>query len=717
VKVGVLLAAAIVGLPSAPASGSARVAAVDAGCDRFGMPPVADPNIRDSGRPFLSPDGRFVVFMSRHPLVPDDTNAAPDVYRLDRATGEILRLNLEKTGGELRHGGLPTSVSDDADRVLFWTGSPDIAGEQSNGQVYVRRVSAGKTELVTANVDGKVTNGPVAADADISGDGRWVAFTSQGTDLVASDPRPRDRFATSSDVYLRDLASGTTEAVTSPFGTFTSGTHSFTAAISGDGRFVAFSSGAPWTVDDTSESSDAFVWDRLTKRYELVSVDPAGRAMGGTALAMSDDANLVAFRATDLDGEGSAIFLRDRAARTTRRLHDQKRSSDPSVAMSGDGGIVAIQTTDPVDVDDTDGRDDILLVDTGTGGILPVVAADRSCGPDAAVSAPDLSGDGRFVVVETGWDDLGPAQQREIFLFDAGLGTWTQITPQVIESERPGGDGPSPGGDQPGDDPMGQDPSDDPPFNGADPGRRGTVDGYWMLTAGGEVHDFGGADEFGHGEIGASDIEPTPGMDGYWILHIDGLVTAHGNAPVLGDAELEPDEIATTLSATPGGHGYWVFTTNGRVLSFGDARFLGDMSGVTLNGPVLDSVATPTGRGYFMVAADGGIFAFGDARFAGSMGGRPLNRPVISMAPDPDGRGYWLVSDDGGIFAFDAPFFGSMGHLRLNQPVTGVVPAARGYLMVAADGGIFAFGDIPFHGSLGANPPPDPVIAAALRRS
>ncbi len=84
-----------------------------------------------------------------------------------------------------------------------------------------------------------------------------------------------------------------------------------------------------------------------------------------------------------------------------------------------------------------------------------------------------------------------------------------------------------------------------------------------------------------------------------------------------------------------------------------------------------------------------------------------------SLVPDPDGTGYWLVASDGGIFAFAADFYGSMGAVRLNRPVSGMVGFSRGYLMVAEDGGIFSFGDASFHGSLGSNPPPHPVIAVA----
>jgi hypothetical protein len=204
----------------------------------------------------------------------------------------------------------------------------------------------------------------------------------------------------------------------------------------------------------------------------------------------------------------------------------------------------------------------------------------------------------------------------------------------------------------------------------------------------------------------AADIEPTPTQGGYWMLGRAGDVHAKGDAADLGDAKLRPGEKAVSLSATPSGHGYWVFTDKGRVVSFGDAPHRGDMAGLPLNGGVLGSVATPSGQGYWMVAVDGGIFAFGDAKFFGSMGGHYLNRPVMSMAPDPDGVGYWLVASDGGIFAFDAPFYGSTGSIRLNQPVSGMVPGDAGYLMVAKDGGIFTLAMSPSTGHWAPARPP-----------
>jgi hypothetical protein len=247
-------------------------------------------------------------------------------------------------------------------------------------------------------------------------------------------------------------------------------------------------------------------------------------------------------------------------------------------------------------------------------------------------------------------------------------------------------------------------------------------DGYWMLDRAGRVYPFGDASPLGDlgTAAGASPdavgLVSTPAGDGYWILDSTGAIHPFGGARSFGQIEpgrLAPGETITSLSATPTGNGYWVFTNHGRVFAFGDAPFLGDMSATKLNGPVLGSVATPSGQGYYLVAADGGIFAFGDARFAASMGGQRLNAPVRSLVPASDGHGYWLVASDGGIFAFDAPFRGSMGATKLNQPIVGMVRYGNGYIMVAADGGIFDFSDKAFQGSLGGQPPPNPIVSIA----
>jgi hypothetical protein len=121
--------------------------------------------------------------------------------------------------------------------------------------------------------------------------------------------------------------------------------------------------------------------------------------------------------------------------------------------------------------------------------------------------------------------------------------------------------------------------------------------------------------------------------------------------------------------------------------------------------------------GYWMVTADGEVHGFGNAqglqrrmRFNGTT---QKAVDLQSLVPDPDGAGYWLVAADGGVFAFEAPFRGSMAAIRLNKPITGMVPNGNGYLMVGEDGGIFNFSDKPYQGSLGSNPPALAVTSVA----
>ena len=150
----------------------------------------------------------------------------------------------------------------------------------------------------------------------------------------------------------------------------------------------------------------------------------------------------------------------------------------------------------------------------------------------------------------------------------------------------------------------------------------------------------------------------------------------------------------TSIAASPVGDGYWVFTTLGRVLAFGDVDHFGDMTGVSLNGPVLDAVATPSGHGYRMVASDGGVFSSGTLRSTARWADRRLNQPVRSLVADPDGVGYWLVASDGGVFAFEADFRGvgpgeSWTQVNISTgSVTGMVAYGDGYVMVGADGGV-----------------------------
>jgi Tol biopolymer transport system component len=148
---------------------------------------------------------------------------------------------------------------------------------------------AGRTfSCVIGGRAGQTTRASVAADgtqgdnlsfgAAISADGRFVAFVSDASNLV---PQP----ASGRQVYVKDLVTGALERVSiSSSGDPAQG---FTTppAISGDGRVVAFAAGASNLVpDDTNGQLDVFVHDRLTGTTERVSVDSAGGQADGQSI-------------------------------------------------------------------------------------------------------------------------------------------------------------------------------------------------------------------------------------------------------------------------------------------------------------------------------------------------------------------------------------------------------------------------------------------------
>jgi hypothetical protein len=252
--------------------------------------------------------------------------------------------------------------------------------------------------------------------------------------------------------------------------------------------------------------------------------------------------------------------------------------------------------------------------------------------------------------------------------------------------------------------------------------------GYWLLEADGDLRAFGAAPALASVKpdlapaASAVALAAQPGGKGLWVLASDGDIIARGTATDFGRVDLgvltKPGERVSTMSASPDGSGLWVFTTAGRIISFGTAQPASRMAGsdailaLTLDGPIIDSVATPSGNGAYLVASDGGVFTVGDAVFLDSVRGALTAiigppglpaAPVVGIVPDPDGHGYWNVASDGGVFAFGAPFRGSLPAIisadKLAAPVNGMVTYGNGYLLVAGDGGVFTFSNLPFAGS------------------
>ena len=149
----------------------------------------------------------------------------------------------------------------------------------------------------------------------MSGNGRYVAFQSEASNLVPGDTNGTH------DVFVHDRLTGETTRVSVSTGGEQGSSRSEWPSISGDGRYVAFASYADNLVPgDANWSRDIFVHDRLTGQTTRVSVSTGGRQASGDSYypSMSADGKYVAFHSVASNlvpgdtNDCCGIFVHDR---------------------------------------------------------------------------------------------------------------------------------------------------------------------------------------------------------------------------------------------------------------------------------------------------------------------------------------------------------------------------------------------------------------------
>lgn len=249
-------------------------------------------------QPRITADGRFVVFTSRATnLVVGDTNASDDIFVHDRQTSQTSRVSVSTGGGQSDGVSQRPSISADGRYVAFWSSATNLVADDTNGQidVFVHDRQSGQTSRVSVSSNGEQANNNVSAYASISADGRYVVFYSGASNLVSGDTNM------AGDVFVHDLQTGQTSRVSVASDGTQGNATSDISWISADGRYVAFFSSARNLVaGDTNNSTDAFVHDRQTGRTTRISVDSSGtQGNAGTGstdpLSISADGRYVAF--------------------------------------------------------------------------------------------------------------------------------------------------------------------------------------------------------------------------------------------------------------------------------------------------------------------------------------------------------------------------------------------------------------------------------------
>src|SRR5689334_1880071 len=186
----------------------------------------------------LSADARFVALSSvATNFTAGDVFMTSDLFVRDRHTGLTQCITLDSGGMPASGESYDPMMSADGRCVAFYSQATNLLAGDTTGKVdvFVRDLVNGTLQIASLSSTGAQGDSDSATPA-VSADGNIVAFASRATNLVAGDTNG------GFDVFVRDLAAGTTERVSVSTGGVQGNDWSFNPSISGDGRFVAFTS-------------------------------------------------------------------------------------------------------------------------------------------------------------------------------------------------------------------------------------------------------------------------------------------------------------------------------------------------------------------------------------------------------------------------------------------------------------------------------------------
>ncbi|KQT49945.1 hypothetical protein ASG52_07605 [Methylobacterium sp. Leaf456] len=317
----------------------------------------AQPN-NASGNPTISSDGRYVFFQSSGSnLTGSDTNNQNDIFRKDMTTGELVRVSVTATGAEANNFSINASSSDDGRHIVFQSNATNFTATDGNGtttDIIHKDLTTGAVTRVNQTAAGVQSNAS-STNAAISDDGRYVVFQSTATNLVGSDTNGV------SDVFRKDLTTGELVRVSQTAAAGQANSGSFFATISGDGRYVVFQSNATNLAgsDGNGSLSDIFRKDLITGEVVRVNDTADGVQANNTSsnATISEDGRYIVFQssATNLVGNDTNgtndVFRKDMVTGELVRLSNavdgtsSGNGQSTSASISGDGSHVAFSSS------------------------------------------------------------------------------------------------------------------------------------------------------------------------------------------------------------------------------------------------------------------------------------------------------------------------------------------------------------------------------------
>ena len=257
--------------------------------------PTDESEANGNGRygPVVSNDGRYIAFWTYSPsIVAGDANGLSDVFLHDTTTGVTTLVSRNAQGGSANSGSSIPAISANGKYVVFQSAATNLAGAAYAGDtigelVYRYSVANGRIKLVSKSPGGALPS-TFATVAGISATGRYVVYSSRAHNIVSGDHNGV------LDAFRYDFTTDTTITVSRTLDGQETDKYSYASAISGNGRYVAWTTKAEnMGPADTNNDDDAYVLDVDTGTTTLVSHDVSGTAVGGRATGISDNGKIV----------------------------------------------------------------------------------------------------------------------------------------------------------------------------------------------------------------------------------------------------------------------------------------------------------------------------------------------------------------------------------------------------------------------------------------
>ncbi|MGH9770161.1 MAG: hypothetical protein ACRD4Q_00430 [Candidatus Acidiferrales bacterium] len=313
-------------------------------------------------------------------------------------------VSVNSLGGSANGQSAAPAISADGRFIAFYSTATDLVAEGASGNIFVRDTCLGaincmpETLAVDLAPDGNAPNGLADAHVALSADGRFVAFASTATNLLSNPPAAP---SPQGNVYVRDLCLGSD------------------APAGCNPRTQLVSVGMNLGPANDSSSSPSLSADGRFVAFASTATNLVSSAANGQSEVYVRDtcsgpaaprACVPGTLAISVDGQGGALA---------------QSSGEP--AISADGRYVAF-AVEPVGSGDASAASQVLLRDTCQGADAPsdcspsTVAIPLAPGISAAggtSSFPSVSADGRFVVFE--FQTAG--ESPRVFLRDTCLGS------------------------------------------------------------------------------------------------------------------------------------------------------------------------------------------------------------------------------------------------------------------------------------------------------